>query len=492
MAGGGFVAHGRRKTYEDRVTTFVVITCIVAAMGGLLFGYDVGISGGVISMESFLKKFFPSGLEKQKNNKATTHESEYCKFDSQLLTSFTSSLYLAALLASFFASDVTRISGRKASVFIGGIAFLIGSNLNGIAMNMIFLIIGRLMLGVGVGFTNQSVPVYLSTKIRGAINIGFQMAVTIGILTAGLINYGTETIEDGWRVSLALAGVPAIMMAIGAVLLPDTPNSLIERGYTEKGKLILQRIRGTKDVNEEFNDLVEASEAAKKVEDPWRNILEPRPRPHLVICTLIPLFQRLTGIHVITSYAPVLFKILGFGENASFMSAVISGLVNMLATIVSIHSVDSFGRRILFLEGGAQMILSLILIAVRITIAVQLGFNGEGSYAKTEANFLLFLICVYIAAFAWSWGPLGWWINSEICPLDIRQVGQAINVSVNMLFTFLIAQVFLSTICHIRFVLFLLFLGAVITMTIFIALFLPETKNIPIEEMNRVWKGHWF
>ena len=153
MARGGFVAHGRRRNFEGRVTTFVVITSIVASTGGLLFGYNIGISGGVTSMESFLKKFFPSVLEKQKNEAA--HGSQYCKYNSQQLTLFTTSPYLAALIASFLASVVTRNFGRKASMFIGGIAYFIGSILSGIAMNVKLLIIGRLLLGVGIGFANQ-------------------------------------------------------------------------------------------------------------------------------------------------------------------------------------------------------------------------------------------------------------------------------------------------------------------------------------------------
>ncbi|XWS68462.1 hypothetical protein CRYUN_Cryun04dG0092300 [Craigia yunnanensis] len=94
-------------------------------------------------------------------------------------------------------------------------------------------------------------------------------------------------------------------------------------------------------------------------------------------------------------------------------------------------------------------------------------------------------------AFAWSWGPLGWLVPSEICPLEIRSAGQAINVSLNMLFTFLIAQVFLSAICNIKSGLFFLFAGFVIIMTIVVAKFLPETNNVPIEEINRAWKAHW-
>ena len=212
----------------------------------------------------------------------------------------------------------------------------------------------------------QAVPVYLSemapAKFRGALNIGFQMAVTIGILVANLINYGTARIKGGWgwRLSLGLAAVPAILMTIGSLFLPDTPNSILERGHTEKAKQMLRKIRGTDNVGEEFQDLFDATEAAKKVEHPWKNIVQPRYRPQLVISVLIPFFQQLTGINVINFYAPVLFKTLGFGDNASLMSVVITGTINVLATFVSIFTVDKFGRRILFLEGGIQMIISQV------------------------------------------------------------------------------------------------------------------------------------
>uniref|UniRef100_A0A2N9FLV6 Major facilitator superfamily (MFS) profile domain-containing protein n=1 Tax=Fagus sylvatica TaxID=28930 RepID=A0A2N9FLV6_FAGSY len=494
MAGGGFVQQDGGRNYAGRVTTFVLVTCIIAATGGLIFGYDLGISGGVTGMPPFLRKFFPAVYKK--TEKGSADKNQYCKYDNHLLTLFTSSLYLAALVASFFASVTTRVFGRKISMCFGGLVFLIGALLNGFAVNIAMLIIGRLLLGVGVGFANQSVPVYLSemapAKIRGALNIGFQMAITIGILVANLVNYGTSKMEgrNGWRVSLGLASVPAIIMTLGSIFLPDTPNSILERGHAEKARTMLQKIRGTDDVNEEFQDLVDASEAAKRVEHPWRNILQPRYRPQLVMCILIPFFQQITGINVIMFYAPVLFMTLGFGQNASLMSAVISGVVNVLATIVSIYSVDKFGRRALFLEGGVQM--TLAQIAVGTMIGLKFGVSGVGSFSDAEANLLLFFICLYVSAFAWSWGPLGWLIPSEICPLEIRSAGQAINVSVNMLLTFIIAQSFLSLLCHLKFGLFYFFAGFVVIMTVFIYFFLPETKNIPIEEINRVWKAHWF
>jgi len=195
------------------------------------------------------------------------------------------------------------------------------------------------------------------TKMRGALNIGFSLMCTIGILVANLINYGTSNLENGWRISLGLGAVPAVMLCIGSFFLGDTPNSLIERGQTEGAKIMLQKIRGIDNVDEEFQDLIDASEEAKKVEHPWKNITETRYRPQLTFCSLIPFFQQLTGINVIMFYAPVLFKTLGFGNDASLMSAVISGGVNVVATSISIYTVDKFGRRTLFLEGGIQMFI---------------------------------------------------------------------------------------------------------------------------------------
>lgn len=492
MAGGTFVDSGNAKQFDGKVTAFVLVTCFVAAMGGLLFGYDLGITGGVTSMEPFLIKFFPGVYQQMKDESG--HESNYCKFDNELLTLFTSSLYLAALVASFFASTTTRVLGRKVSMFAGGLFFLVGAVLNGFAVNIEMLIIGRILLGVGVGYCNQSVPVYLSemapAKIRGALNIGFQMMITIGILIANFINYGTSKLENGWRISLGVGAVPAVMLCIGALFLGDTPNSLIERGQREAAKKMLQRIRGIDNVEEEFQDLIDACEAAKKVEHPWKNISKPKYKPQLTFCSFIPFFQQLTGINVIMFYAPVLFKTLGFGSDASLMSAVITGCVNVAATFVSIFTVDKFGRKVLFLEGGIQMLVCQI--AVGVMIALKFGVSGDGSFSKVEADLLLFFICMYVAAYAWSWGPLGWLVPSEICSLEVRSAGQAINVAVNMLFTFAIAQVFLLMLCHLKFGLFFFFACFVLIMTIFVALLLPETRNVPIEEMHRVWKSHWF
>ncbi|XVF63148.1 hypothetical protein PTKIN_Ptkin09bG0065600 [Pterospermum kingtungense] len=494
MPGGGFSTVAPAGVeFEAKITPIVIISCIMAATGGLMFGYDVGVSGGVTSMPDFLKKFFPV-VYRRTNDPGTN--GNYCKYDNQGLQLFTSSLYLAGLTATFFASYTTRRLGRRLTMLIAGFFFIIGVIFNTAAQDLAMLIVGRILLGCGVGFANQAVPLFLSeiapTRIRGGLNILFQLNVTIGILFANLVNYGTNKIKGGWgwRLSLGLAGIPAGLLTVGALLVVDSPNSLIERGHLEQGKAVLRKIRGTDNIEPEFLELVEASRVAKQVKHPFRNLLQRRNRPQLVITIALQIFQQCTGINAIMFYAPVLFDTLGFGNDAALYSAVITGAVNVLSTIVSIYSVDKVGRRVLLLEAGVQMFFSQVVIAIILGLKVK---DHSDDLHKGFAILVVVMVCTFVSAFAWSWGPLGWLIPSETFPLETRSAGQSVTVCVNLLFTFVIAQAFLSMLCHFKYGIFLFFSGWVVIMSVFTVFLIPETKNVPIEEMTeRVWKQHWF
>ncbi|KAI3880823.1 hypothetical protein MKX03_034724 [Papaver bracteatum] len=495
MAPGMSVAPINRNgvEFEAKITPIVIISCIMAATGGLMFGYDVGVSGGVTAMDDFLKKFFPVVYRQSKN--AGGVNSNYCKYDNQGLQLFTSSLYLAGLTSTFFASYTTRTLGRRLTMLIAGVFFILGVILNAGAQNLAMLIVGRILLGCGVGFANQAVPLFLSeiapTRIRGALNILFQLNVTIGILFANLVNYGTAKIKGGygWRISLGLAGIPALMLTIGSILVTDTPNSLIERGHLEQGKIVLKKIRGTENVEPEFLELVEASRISQEIKHPFRNLLKRRNRPQLIIAISLQIFQQFTGINAIMFYAPVLFSTLGFKNDASLYSAVITGAVNVLSTIVSIYSVDKVGRRALLLEAGVQMFFSQAVVAIVLGLKVT---DHSDNLGKGFGILVVVMVCTFVSAFAWSWGPLGWLIPSETFPLETRSAGQSITVCVNLLFTFVIAQAFLSMLCHLKYGIFAFFSAWVLVMSLFVLFLLPETKNIPIEEMTeRVWKRHW-
>jgi sugar porter (SP) family MFS transporter len=419
-------------------------------------------------------------------------EDNYCKFDDQFLQLFTSSLYLAALVASFAASKACSLLGRKPTILIASGFFIVGSILSAAAQQNWVLIVARVLLGFGVGFGNEAVPLFLSEiappKHRGAVNILFQLFITIGILFANLVNFMVSSIHPhGWRVALGIAVIPSLLLFIGSIVITETPTSLIERGQDEKGRQVLKRIRGVEKVDTEFDQIKIASETAKLVKQPFQKLFKSESLPPLIIGIWMQIFQQFTGINAIMFYAPVLFQTVGFGSDAALLSAVVTGLVNVLSTIVSIVTVDKFGRRKLLLQACVQMFITQVAIGVILLTSLK----STGSLNKTSALAVVVLVCLYVMAFAWSWGPLGWLIPSETFPIETRTAGFAFAVSTNMLFTFIIAQVFLSMLCHMHAYIFFFFAAWILIMGIFVVFLLPETKNIPIDAMvERVWKQH--
>uniref|UniRef100_A0A2P2IUU9 Uncharacterized protein MANES_01G164600 n=1 Tax=Rhizophora mucronata TaxID=61149 RepID=A0A2P2IUU9_RHIMU len=364
MSGGSVVDESggaERQSLYGKLTKQVVVCTVIAAVGGFMFGYDIGISGGVTSMDMFLKKFFPSVYVK----KHAAKTNNYCKYDNQYLQLFTSSLYFAAIVASFVASKVVKTKGRRPTIQIASVFFLIGAGLNGFAQNLAMLIAGRLFLGAGVGFGNQAVPLFISEiappRYRGGLNICFQLLITLGILSANIINYFTSMLQpNGWRISLGGAAVPAIILLFGSMMIVETPTSLLERGKSEKGLKTLKKIRGVDNVDEEYAEILNAVELARQVQHPFRNLKKQYNRPQLVCGTIIPVFQQLTGITSVVFYAPVLFQTMGFGDNASLFSAVITNTLKPVCTVIAIVLVDKFGRRALLIEGAIQMLISQV------------------------------------------------------------------------------------------------------------------------------------
>ncbi|KAK6117143.1 hypothetical protein DH2020_049102 [Rehmannia glutinosa] len=277
------------------------------------------------------------------------------------------------------------------------------------------LIFGRIHFGFGVGFGNEAVPLFLTEiapiQHRGAVNILFQLFVTIGIFTANLINYGTSLIHPhGWRISLGLAAVPGTVLLLGSSIITETPASLIQRGKEQEGKAALKKVRGVEQVDAEFHQIVLACEHGRQVKQPFKKIFRKSGIPALVVSNMIQVFQQFTGINAIMFYAPVLFQTLGFQSDASLFSSVITGLVNVCATFVSIYTVDKVGRRTLLLQACVQMFISMA---------------------------------------------------------------------------------FLSMLCHFEAYIFFFFSAWILAMGLFVLFLLPETKGVPIEQVEeRLWKQH--
>lgn len=328
-------------------------------------------------------------------------------------------------------------------------------------------------------------------QYRGAFSNAFELCISLGILIANLVNYGVQRIEGGWgwRISLSLAAVPASFLAFGALFLPETPSNVLQRSADHnQAKVLLQRLRGTSNVQKELDDLISASAVSRTIRHPFRNITKRKYRPQLVMAILIPFFNQITGINVINFYAPVMFRTIGLKESTSLMSTVVTRIFATTSNVIAIVAVDRLGRRVLFIVGGIQMIISQFTIGV--ILAKQL--KDHGGMEKDYAYLVLTFMCIFVTGFGWSWGPLTYLVPTEISPLEIRSAGQSIVVAVMFMVTFVIGQTFLAMLCHLKYGTFLLFGGWVCVMTVFVYFLLPETKKIPMEQMEQVWRRHWF
>ncbi|KAJ7554396.1 hypothetical protein O6H91_06G138400 [Diphasiastrum complanatum] len=476
-----------QKVYAGRTTAAVVLACVVAASGGFVFGYVLEISGGVASMDDFLKKFFPAVYVQ----KRAAHTNHYCKYDNQVLQAFISTLLIAGLISTVVIAPITRRQGRRAAMIAGGASTLAGSILSASAQNLPMLFIGRILLGFGVGITIQSTNIYMAemapAELRGGLHITYTMALNYGVLISASVNYGTSKIKPwGWRLSFGLTAVPAIILIVGLLLLPDTPNSLIERGYLKEGRAVLERMRGVSEVDVEFEDLVEASRRSMQVKHPFLNILQRTRRPQILVALLFPVFEMMTGANVLLLYAPVFFRTLGFGSSSSLYSTIFLKILPLLGMKVSICRIDRWGRRWPLIVGG------FIMLICQVSIGFILGFEfiGTRELSKSWSIVVVLLMCIFAGAYACSWGSLARLISSEVLPLEIRSAGMSMSTFVSLLFSFALSQSFLSIFCHMRYGTFFFFGGWVVIMTIFSYFFLPETSIVPIELMTKVWENH--
>ncbi|DBA80098.1 hypothetical protein WJX79_008133 [Trebouxia sp. C0005] len=488
----GAIGDGAVEGYNAQFTWTAFFCCLTAASGGALFGYDNGVMGGVTSMNGFLNNYFPSVLEKQ--NEVNTVGNLYCQYDSQTLQLMTSVLFISGAICELTGTTafLSRYHGRKRVMMYSGILFMIAAIILAASQTIAMIVIGRVFQGIAISFASVSVPIYNSEMapphLRGRFNQLYQLVLTFFILVAQVINLiinVTDAVRWGWRLSLGFAFCPSFVLFLGGVFLPDSPNSLLERGKPEQARKNLQLVRGTKDVDKEFNDLVEFAKLAAECKHPWRTLFSKKYRPQLILSACSTGFQQWTGINILIFYAPQIFLSLGTTKTISLVSAIILGACNHLSTYVSFWTADKFGRRALFLQAGVQMSIALLVIAISLKV---LG-GGQGTWL---AWYILAMTCVYDMAYAWSYGPLAWLYPSEIQPLETRSAGLAVASFSNLLFSFVIAQTFLTMLCSLQWATFLFFAVCVICMTTFVGFFFVETKGVPLEECPFIFKKHWF
>ena len=477
------------------INAYTVLTCAVASAGALLFGLDVGITGGVTSDPNFLQIFFPAIAEQMDAN---TSENAYCSFNSQTLSLFTSSFFLAGMVSSVPASWLSATRGRKSSMAVGASLYVLGSALNAGARRTPMLLVGRIVLGLGCGFVNQSVPTFLSEisppEHRGVLQTFFQIFVNLGILIAGIVNYYVLPLDYGFRISLGVFIPPALVLLGGCTLLPETPAFLCSADRDEDALNALRKLRGKDaDVQEEYEAIRKGTDELKShgtTLQQLRLILSLPYRGELVVAVFVALFSQLTGINSMLYYAPELFSILSSNENISLISAVVTASVFLAGALTSLTVIDRKGRRKLLLAGGSAMFVLQVVTAVLLAVEFD-PFDVEAA-PSWFPPVLLAVISLFVYCFGWSWGPLGWLVPVESQSQRTRSAAATMSVLSNFFAVFLTTQLFLPMLCKLEWGTFLFFAGFDVVMTAFVKYLVVETKGVDMDEMHEQYAAHPF
>ncbi len=399
----------------------VIIIATVAATGGLLFGFDTGVISGAIP-------FFQQNFQ----------------LSNSMVENITTAGLLGAMIGALLTGRASDIFGRKKPILVAAFIFVLGAIWSGSAANANSLIFARLFIGLAIGISSFSVPLYIAeispSKMRGRLVSLFQLLITIGILVSYLSDlvFANNNDVTSWRPMFYAGVIPGLILLIGMLFLPETPRWLMSKGRKEESRKILERIEEPAKIEDSIRLMKE--EMGKNKERPsFREIFSPWLRLPLMIAVGIMFFQQFVGINTVIYYSPKIFMIVGFeGARAGIWGAVSVGVINVLFTILSLFMIDKLGRRKLYFIGLSGIIFSLF--ALGLVFAFHTSFGDMGKWVA------IVLVWVYIAFFAISLGPLGWLIISEVFPLRVRGIGSSIGSLSNWFFNGVVAFTFFKII----------------------------------------------
>ncbi|MGF7230843.1 sugar porter family MFS transporter [Arachidicoccus sp.] len=375
-------------------TTFILLTSGIAALGGLLFGFDTAIISGAIP---YISKYF--------------------SMDAYMLGWSVSAILIGCAVGAIFAGKIADCYGRRLSLIVCAALFAISGIGAGMSQQLLIFILFRLIGGLGVGAAAMVSPMYIAeiapAKWRGRLVACYQMAIVIGILVAYFTNYLLDDFgSNNWRWMFASQAVPALLFFLLLLLVPETPRWLIMKGRKKEATIILAKISEAQWVEEEVMEIERSFHAKHSVS--WKLLFKKTYRPILFIGILVAVFQQVTGINAIIYYAPVIFKATGISSSSSLLQTIIIGVVNVIFTLVAIGLVDRIGRRKLLLIGSVLMGLSLT--------AVGLCFR----YHYFDHYIVLVFMLLYVASFSATMGAVVWVYLAEIFPNLIRSLALSI------------------------------------------------------------------
>lgn len=436
---------------------------IIAAIGGLLFGFDTGVISGAL-------------LYLKKDLHANDVAQEW----------IVSVLLLGAIAGAILSGYLADKLSRKWTKVISGVVYVIGALGCAFAVSIPMLIGFRFILGLSVGTASFVAPLYISEvsppRVRGGLVSFNQLAITSGILLAYLVNFAFSSVPDGWRWMLGVGVIPGAALAVGMLTVPRTPRWLVEHGMEDKAREVLKKLRGN-DPNADIDQEVEDVKDAQKKESSTtvRDLLKPNIRPMIWIGVGLAVFQQFVGINTVIYYAPTILKNTGLTDSASIAQTIFVGVTNVVFTIVAVLLLDKVGRRRLLLIGTVGLTVAIIF----------LGIFFASPWLQQYASYLaLVALIVYIASFAVGLGPVFWLMISEIYPMGIRSKAMSLATVLNWAANFVVAGTFLTLISLItRQGAFFLFGFLGILAIAFFAWKVPETKDKSLEQLQHELVG---
>ncbi|KAI9192437.1 hypothetical protein LWI28_022925 [Acer negundo] len=457
---------------------YALLCALLASMTSVLLGYDIGVMSGAV-------------LFIRENLKITSIQVEI----------LVGTLNVCSLIGSLASGKTSDYIGRRYTIVLAASTFLIGAIAMGLAPSFPYLVAGRVVAGIGVGYSLMISPVYTAeispTMKRGLLTSLPEFFIVMGILIGYITNYALSGLPNNlnWRIMLGLAAVPAIAVGFGVIAMPESPRWLVTQGKLEEAKRVLIKVSNT--TQEAESRLAEITKAANSEptnsknwhgQGVWKELLwkPSKPVKRMLIAAIgINFFMQASGNDAVIYYCPEVFKSAGIHSKKQLFGVnVIMGMAKTSFVLVSAVYLDKFGRRPLLLLGTIGMALSLVVLGLGSKFL-------EHSDNKPLWTIVVCIVavCAFVSFFSIGLGPITWVYSSEIFPLRLRAQGTALAISVNRLVSGVLSMTFLSISEKISFGgMFFVLAGIMVVGVVFFYLLLPETKGKTLEEMVELFE----
>jgi sugar porter (SP) family MFS transporter len=396
---------------------FILRISSIAALGGVLYGYDMGI---IAAAAIFVKRSFAL---------------------STLMEELVVSIVLiGAMVGALGGGMVADRIGRRATLVWAAGIFIVGSLLAPLAANVAVLIVARAIIGIGIGFTSVTAPVYVSElappQSRGMLIGLYQFALTLGIALANLVGYWLAA-QQAWRLMFGIAVVPTVFFLAVILTVPESPRWLFAHARPKEAETVLRSYTNEIGAQQFLADIEEGLKTP--MEQSWRALWSPAVRGSLFIAIGLTVLQQVTGINTIIYYGPQIFELAGSTSHASAIFATLMvAIVNVVATVVGIALVDRIGRKPLLYAGVTGMTVALF--------ALSYAFSHTAALGSSLGGVAIACLMVYITCFAFSLGAIAWILVAEVFPLRVRGRGVAAATLGSGVANFAVSLTFLSLI----------------------------------------------